>query len=643
MRSLGDVAELYVPEDDCTTGQCGADAAFIPQSMGNFALDALFAGLDVDQVCDLGIAGVESEIRSDELFPPIFDGAPITLDGVIDVFARRYPERAQLLDMLVNGEGYEIQFVDDVSGEEAAVRIAIERDRWELQRLTLLPGGGLLFWRDEYNAAMERLRENQYYIESLKYWRIADRRVLISTRINKNIDKFNWVFGMDDDDLVFEDVSNSDGADWLNRVMGDWMVRSGIPGAYAHEEFTDSWSSRVIWGSLNVIVGAAEIVGGIVVGVGASWTGLGALAGGAMTIAGIEALTQGIDMLRTPVESAHQTGWLGDAAFAMSESFGIVDADDRQAFNKYWAFTMLGLSLGGAGVSAFLPAARATMQGARSAQNLSFLARTYDRTVDAARLTMVGIRNARFGRMTVSFATVPSGRILLNVRGVGRVVAEAWESIPRLRLRLTIANPVRLLERARKLRAGEAGLTALQGAVRSTNQARILVYDVARRMGISGPELDRLVSSINLGARGQSSAFRIGDRGLRIADDIGTPRYITGAGAGQYNELVAINEVAHEIGHAQRFSRWMKRGGSSNEFWAKYGRNGPEGGRRYYLEEIRIERAAIETTEAIVRPRISLARASGRTEEAERLARLLDVARRDSDAYIAANRRRLNQ
>lgn len=167
----------------------------------------------------------------------------------------------------------------------------------------------------------------------------------------------------------------------------------------------DSWSSRVIWGTLNVI-------------------------------AGIEALTQGIDMLRTPVQSSHQTGWLGDAAFAMAERFGVLDQNDQRAFTKYWSFTMLGLSLGGAVVSAFLPAARATMQGARTAQNLSFLARTSDSVVDAARLTMVGI---------------------------GRVVAEAWESIPRLRLRLTIARQSRLLERARKLRSGKAGILALRG------------------------------------------------------------------------------------------------------------------------------------------------------------------------------------
>ncbi|MEP3944671.1 hypothetical protein [Ascidiaceihabitans sp.] len=103
------------------------------------------------------------------------------------------------------------------------------------------------------------------------------------------------------------------------------------------------------------------------------------------------------------------------------------------------------------------------MQGARTAQNLSFLARTSDSVVDAARLTMVGIRNARFGRLTVNFATMPSGRIMMNINGIGRVVAEAWESIPRLRLRLTIARQSRLLERARKLRSGKAGILALRG------------------------------------------------------------------------------------------------------------------------------------------------------------------------------------
>ncbi|MEP3783647.1 hypothetical protein [Ascidiaceihabitans sp.] len=61
------------------------------------------------------------------------------------------------MDMLVNGEGYQIEFVEDVSGEETALRSAISRDHSELRRITFLPGGGLLYWRDEYNAAMARI------------------------------------------------------------------------------------------------------------------------------------------------------------------------------------------------------------------------------------------------------------------------------------------------------------------------------------------------------------------------------------------------------------------------------------------------------------------------------------------------------
>ena len=446
---------------------------------------------------------------------------------------------------------------------------------------------------------------------------------------------------MDDDDLIFENITNDEGADWLNRVMGDWMVRSGIPGANRSEEFTDSWSSRVIWGTLSVVVGAVEIVAGIVTAVGTSWSGVGLLAGGAMTIAGVEALTQGFDMLRTPNQSAHETGWLGDAAFTMAERFGVLETNDRAAFNKYWSFTMLGLSLGGAGVSAMLPATRAALQSVRTSRNLSFLANATDRAVDAARLTLVGIRNATFGRLAVSYAAMPSGRILFNIRGVGRVVAETWESMPRIRLRMSIANRTRRLERARKLQAGEAGIVSLRGAIRNQNQARKLVYDVARRMGLSGPELDRLVSTIRLGAEGTSSSFNFGTRRLRIRPDIGYPTHVRGYWSSQYNELVAINEVAHEIGHAQRFARWMRNGGTVDDFTAKYGRYARDNGARYFREEIRIETAASEVMQSMVRPRIERLRLLGRTDEATEMQRMLDVALEETAEYLARNRRLL--
>jgi hypothetical protein len=99
-------------------------------------------------------------------------------------------------------------------------------------------------------------------ITELTHWRITCNKVIIHSRINGNIDMFNW-FGIEDDDLIDYLPTNEQGAEWLNRVMGDWMVRSGIPGVTADEEFTDSYSSRMIWGGVNLVFGAAEIVGGI--------------------------------------------------------------------------------------------------------------------------------------------------------------------------------------------------------------------------------------------------------------------------------------------------------------------------------------------------------------------------------------------
>ena len=220
------------------------------------------------------------------------------------------------------------------------------------------------------------------------------------------------------------------------------------------------------------------------------------------------------------------------------------------------------------------------------------------------------------------------------------MVVNTWESLPRLRLRMTTAKLDDVLERARTLRAGEAGLVSMRGGVQNVGQARKLVYEVGSMMGLSGPDVDRIVGTITLGTPGEVSAFRLSDRRLRIAYDIGNPRNLRYSS--NYNELVAINEVAHELHHALRLDRWLKRGRSVEDYLRKYGRQ-VQNGRRYWVEEIQVETAASEALQNYVRPRIELARLKGATDEVDRLTGLLDEALEDTEAYLRYSRGRAGQ
>ncbi|UWQ79510.1 hypothetical protein K3725_00430 [Leisingera sp. S132] len=619
-------AEFYLPNDDCANGaSCPGEGVFIPQQIGNTALDALFAGSDADVQADLGLANVDSYPLTDEVFPVILDAALLTLDGLMDCFARKYPERAQLLNALIETQGYRITFEENPTAAEA------ELETW-------LQNYGAMVRRQTRNAAtnedyalLNEMRDayarEQRRLNAMRHWHFAPGEIYLSTRINRNIDVNNFLLG-DDEDLINRAATNEEGADWLNAVMGDWMVRSGIPGATRDEEFTDSFSSRITWGTLNVVFGAAEVIGGVALTVGT--LGWGTVAGGALSIAGFEAITQGIDMWRTPVESSHSAGWLGDGAFAMMNEFGVLEQNDQTSFNRYWSFAMLGLSLGGAGVLGFAGDVVQANRAGMAARNLDFVAEAPARALATARQAIVGVKNARFGQLTVSYAPLPSGRIAMNVQGVGRIVAPHWESLTRLRLRMNTTKREFVQERASKLQAGEAGLIALRGGVLNLNDAKQLVYQTAAHMGMSQRMTDQLISAISFG--GRTSSFNA--RGaLRVATDIGYARNLGRQPMVDFNEFIAMNEIFHELTHAQRLSAWLRTGKSPEEYWRVFGAQSPLN----KAEEVSVELAAREWTEQIARPRIAQEQLYGSSAEAARLQQLLNEALDDSRAYVSAN------
>lgn len=586
--------EFYLPNDDCANGaSCPGEGVFIPQQIGNTAMDAMFVGSEADIEADLGLANLDSYPLSDEVFPVIYDDAPLTYDGLMDCFARQFPERAQFLSALIENEGYTIDFVENVADRLSQLtRDAVTADRYASQL-----GGGVLLpsiipsvnAMEQRGAALAAREE----IARLENWHFRGRTLVLTDIVNTNIDA--TTLQRIDLSLVNFFPTNAEGAEWLNAVIGDFLARSGSPGADSSEEFADPRRQRVVWGTVNVVFGAAEVIGGIVLTVGAAAgtavtggaSSVGIVAGGAMTIAGFEAITQGIDMWRTPNEASHGAGWLGDGAFAMMNEMGVLDEDDQASFNRYWSFAMLGLSLGGAGVLGYAGDVAQANRAGSVASNLDFVSPAPARGLASARQAIVGVKNARFGQLTISFAPLPSGRVAMNIKDVGRVVAPHWESLPRLRLRANTSRSIpRLASNFQNAQTGPASLRNMA----SQSDAQRLVDEAAQHMGFA--DVSRYVDEVrvtdgswSLGSEimtdGGSSFFTVfeGRRILALS-----PTQINGSG--QAGKLIT---AAHELVHAKSFN-WLS--GSSplplDDFTTRHFSHAPYTG-AYMREEILAE------------------------------------------------------
>ncbi|MBL3576424.1 hypothetical protein JMK10_20165, partial [Rhodovulum sulfidophilum] len=244
----------YYTDMPCAEGQgCGGEGVVLPFDQGNVAIDEMFGFTDVE---DLPL--------SDEVLPVIFDGALLTEDGLLDCFARHYPERAGFLLQLLSDEGdlalgYRLEFLDDAT-QAAPMREALRsaQDRYnevaarqqQLRgsvRSQLMmgghPGAEMTEGQDLENEAItlrNRIRDLETQLSRLGRWDIDDsaRVIRVYTTINRNVERAplaEYVPGGDDG--INPLPTNKEGADWLNAVMGDWMARNGYPGAGSEEEF----------------------------------------------------------------------------------------------------------------------------------------------------------------------------------------------------------------------------------------------------------------------------------------------------------------------------------------------------------------------------------------------------------------------
>lgn len=648
----------YYTDMPCAEGKgCGGEGIVLPFEPGKTELDSMFGFTDIEQLP-----------LSDEVLPVIFDGALITEEGLIDCFARHYPERAAFLLQLLSdqgplGLGYRFEFIDDIA-LAAPLAAQLDQQLADFQRATLsadqefattrgqrMRGEGVdvspealarrQALENDYVRAGQQVESTRKAISNAGNWRIDDntKTIYAYTTINSNVDRIflaeHVPFGSTGINPL---PTNREGADWLYAVMGDWMARNGYPGAGSEEEFFRNWLTRNAAGTVLVGLGAAEMFGGVVATIGTG--GLGAVGGVALTVVGFDTLSQGAKTVWTPNRHTSERGWIGDLVHATATRFGSEGA--AQKFDRGWAVTQIVAGLGAPVVIRYA-ATRATRVAA-SGKNISPI---LSGQLDEARLAIAEVKGHRFGTGLVGdYAPLPSGRgAIMALGGVRRFFIPIFDSDIRVLLRLRSAQAGQVQERSRELGQGMAGFA--RGQIQSQGQAIAFVHEVGRHMGLSAADLRQLFSRIEF-ASVKHSAFTtrgiLRTRTLKLRGDIGTP--IDGQGS-DYNELRAFTEVAHEINHALTYHRYVSRGGNPAKFWETFTYpNIPKPHNRrpqYYEEEMRIERLAIGETISASRAAISDLRAAGHATDALAVRRLLSEAIKESRAYIYDAKRKLGQ
>ena len=640
----------YYTDQPCTEGMgCGGEGIVLPFEEGNVELDEMF-----------GFTDVESLPLSDEILPVIFDGALMTEEGLLDCFARHYPERAGFLLQLLSekggkslGLGYKLEFLDDVSQADP-MRQELEKleQEYQVARSNFAKEDDAVLERAMAGRGGENTREIMLQRQRLEQimvdigtrrdaltstlghagrWRIDDstRKIHIYTTINANIDRMflaeHVPFG---DDGINPLPTNKEAADWLYAVMGDWMARNGYPGAGPEEEFFRNWLTRKAAGVALVGLGALEMFGGVTITIGSS--GLATVGGVALTVVGFDAMTNGFDMLWTPNRHAGERGWIGDLIHDTAVHFG--GEEVAQKFDRGWAVTQIAVGLGAPLVIRY--AAKKAARVAASGQQIRPMARGQ---LDTARLGIAEIKGHKFGRgLTGDYSPLPSGRgAIMSLGGIKRFLIPTFDSDIRVLLRLRGVQAARVQERSRELGQGMAGFA--KGPITDQGKAISFVHEVGRHMGLSADDIGKIVNKIEFGQRPVSS-FN-GRKILRLRQTLGQPLRL---GGGSYNEFRAFIEVAHELNHALAYHRYLARGGNPNKYWRTFlnrNRAIDDRGRtiQYFEEEIRIENAAANLATSVSQEILVHA------DRAADVRRLLAEALEESQNYIARMKKALGQ
>ncbi len=649
----------YYTDMPCAEGQgCGGEGVVLPFDQGNVALDELFGFTDVEELP-----------LSDEVLPVIFDGALLTEDGLLDCFARHYPERASFLLQLLSDEGdlalgYRLEFLDDAAQAapmtEELSRLETEYDQAraahnEINDVVIermMAGRGRENTRE---ILEERLRREQVMTDAFERraalretlrqagrWRIDDatKTIHIYTTIDGNVDRMflaEYVpFG---DDGINPLPTNKEGADWLYAVMGDWMARNGYPGAGSEEEFFRNWLTRNAAGVALVGLGALEMFGGVTVAIGSG--GIAAVGGVALTVVGFDTLSQGAKMLWTPDRHASERGWIGDLVHNTAMHFG--GEETAQAFDRGWAVTQIVAGLGAPVVIRYA-ATRAT-RVAGSGQHIRPIA---SGQLDEARLGIAEVKGHKFGPSLIGdYSPLPSARgAIMALSGVRPFRIPVFDSDIRVLLRLRGSKAGMVQERSAELGQGMAGFA--RGPINDQGKAIAFVHEVGRHMGLSAADIRQLARRIEFGKvkpNGElaNSSFDLRRRVLHIRGNVGEPLN----NPGSYNELRAFTEVAHELNHALAYQRYIARGGNPDRYQRTFFYpNVPAPFNRrpqYYEDEILTEQLAIGATISATRRVPGDLRAAGRAEDARAVRLLLSEAIQESRKYIDDAKRALGQ
>ncbi|KIT15874.1 zincin-like metallopeptidase toxin domain-containing protein [Jannaschia aquimarina] len=419
----------------CPCAQLGTCVPFVP---GDGELDKL-VGADPDAMP-----------LSEDVLPRYSASAPVSEQGMLDVFARTYPEEAwQLLYILGpagkgGGLGYRLVFHDSQSEYDA---IGGQMDAVRARYAGMPNNRRNNRDRSAEINALRRRRE-----DGLNDWRFDDA--------TKELHIYSWAEGDVFGDLWQErELTNQDAADRLRDLIGQH---------FNGEETFWQTTGRVAMGTGLVVFGAVDIFAGVTLATGGTVAtgGLGTVAtvggGLALTAFGADQIAQGTAMLISPDPADHY-GPIGAIINNIGRSAG-GESGAATADRAYMVVQLL-VSLGGTIQMARV--ARAPVTGVQANGIVGEVLQNAPRQME---LQSIAVRNYplnRFGQIARILPT-PSGRGLEMTVGGAKMLIREGSDLSELRRVLlrsrTLDNMAELATRAKRrmMMLGAGRMTAAQ-------------------------------------------------------------------------------------------------------------------------------------------------------------------------------------